>query len=84
MDGCTIEIGSGALVSVGEVAEKIVQMINPEIKPLFGHFPERPMEQVRVASTEETYSMTGWKATTSLENGLLNTIRWYKDLSDIV
>ncbi len=82
VEGRSIEIGSGVLVSVGTVAEELVRIINPDIKPVFGHIPERPMEQVRVANAEVTYSMTGWKARTSLNEGLQNTVQWYREISN--
>jgi len=82
VEGHSIEIGSGVLVSVGTVVEELLHIINPGIKPVFGHLPERPMEQVRVANAEVTYSMIGWKARTSLKEGLQNTVKWYREISD--
>jgi nucleoside-diphosphate-sugar epimerase len=82
VEGRSIEIGSGVLVSVGTVAQEIVHIINPDIKPVFGHIPERPMEQERVANTEVTYAAIGWKAGTSLNEGLQNTVQWYREFSN--
>ncbi len=82
VEGQSIEIGSGVLVSVSTVAQEIVHIINPDIKPVFGHIPERPMEQVRVANAEVTYSKIGWKAGTSLHEGLQNTVQWYREISN--
>lgn len=79
IEGRTIELGSGVLVPVRTVAEKLASIVCPEIKPLFGHIPERPMEQVRVANTEDSYSVIGWKPKTSLENGLKRTVDWYRE-----
>ncbi len=75
----TIELGSGVLVPVRTVVEKLANIIDPEIKPVFGHIPERPMEQVRVANTEDSCSVIGWRPKTSLENGLKNTVDWYRE-----
>ena len=82
IDGCTIDLGSGVLVSVRTVAEKLVHIIDPEIKPAFGHVPERPMEQVRVANMKDSYSRIGWKTTTSLNEGLEYTVKWYREQSE--
>jgi nucleoside-diphosphate-sugar epimerase len=82
VEGRSIEIGSGVLVSVGTVAQEIVHIINPDIKPVFGHIPERPMEQERVANAEVTYAAIGWKAATSLNEGLQNTVQWYREFSN--
>lgn len=77
--GCTIDLGSGSLVPVRTVVQIITGMIDSEIVPSFGTIPDRPMEQVRVADTERTYSAIGWKPTTSLEKGLKSTVDWYRD-----
>jgi dTDP-D-glucose 4,6-dehydratase len=56
----------------------LVDFINPSIKPLFGELPDRPFEQVRLANTADTYEKIGWKAKTSMEEGLQKTIAWYE------
>lgn len=79
IEGNTVDLGSGALVPVRTVVEKISKMINAKVQPLFGAIGERPMEQNRVAQIKNTHTMIGWKPTTSLEKGLENTINWYKE-----
>ena len=54
-------------------------IINPDIKPLFGRVPNRPMEQVRVANIKETYNTIGWKPITPLRKGLELTVDWYRE-----
>ncbi len=78
-EGCTIDLGSGSLVPVRTVVQIITGMVDSEVVPAFGSTPDRPMEQVRVADTERTYSAIGWKPTTSLEKGLESTVVWYRD-----
>jgi nucleoside-diphosphate-sugar epimerase len=78
-DGCTIDLGSGQMVSVRKVVEILAQQIDSGVEPVFGAVSERPMEQVRVAKTAETYKKTGWKPKTSLEQGLRHTIQWYRE-----
>ncbi len=82
IDGRTIELGSGALVSVRTVVEKLVNIIDSKIKPIFGDIAERPMEQVRIANTEDSCSVMGWKTDTSLNKGLENTVKWYREQSE--
>lgn len=79
VEGDTIDLGSGVLVSIRTIVQKLTDMIDPEVKPLFGALPERSMEQVRVANIEDTYNKIGWKPTISMEKGLEFTVNWYKE-----
>ena len=78
-EGSTVDLGSGSLVPVRTVVQIIAGMVDSEAVPDFGATPDRLMEQVRVADTERTYSVIGWKPTTSLEKGLEATVVWYRD-----
>lgn len=80
--GSTVDLGSGKLVSIREVVEQLVRLVDRGITPLFGALPARPMEHSRVADSTTTYAQIGWKPTTSLENGLSQTIAWYRDHQD--
>jgi UDP-glucose 4-epimerase len=78
VEGKTIDIGSGELVSVRNVVEGLTRLVNPEIDPFFGALAERPLEQVRKADIAATLAQIGWKAKTSLREGLQNTVSWYR------
>lgn len=78
-EGHVIDLGSGELIPVRAVVERLVNIIDSGAKPLFGQIPERPMEQVRVANIEDTYAKICWRPKTSLENGLQKTVDWYKE-----
>ena len=78
IDGCTIDMGSGTLVSIHDVVQQLVHIINPDIEPLFGRVPDRPMEQVRVANIKNTSNEIGWKPITPLKKGLEFTAKWYR------
>jgi nucleoside-diphosphate-sugar epimerase len=78
IDGHTFDLGSGALVSIREIVHQLVRIINPDIKPLFGHIPDRPLEQVIVASIKNTYNTIGWKPETPIEKGLDITVNWFR------
>jgi UDP-glucose 4-epimerase len=78
VEGTTIDVGSGELASVRTVVEHLVRLINPQIVPIFGALPERPFEQIRVADTKRSQTMMGWVPTTSLEEGLRQTVDWYE------
>ena len=77
IEGRTVELGSGHLVTIRQVVEEITRLIGSQASPLFGALPERPMEQVRVADVEDSYRKIAWKPKTSLTSGLRQTIDWY-------
>jgi nucleoside-diphosphate-sugar epimerase len=78
VEGLTIDVGSGELTTIRSVVEHLVRLINPEIDPLFGALPDRPLEQQRVAQPERAQAMMGWKVITPLEEGLKRTVDWYQ------
>jgi nucleoside-diphosphate-sugar epimerase len=77
IEGKTVDVGSGSLIPVRTVVEKLVCLINPRIEPRFGALAERPLEQVRAADVENSFKLTGWKPVVSLDDGLKRTADWY-------
>jgi nucleoside-diphosphate-sugar epimerase len=77
IEGKTVDLGSGSLIPVRTVVEKLVCLINPCIEPRFGAVTDRPFEQVRVAAVENSLDLIEWKPTVSLEEGLKRTANWY-------
>jgi UDP-glucose 4-epimerase len=80
MEGETVDVGSGRLCSVREIVERLSQIIAPAIEPSFGALADRPLEQERAADTGSTFAKLGWSATTSLDEGLKQTVEWYERL----
>ena len=78
VEGKTIDIGSGELVSIRNVVEHLVRLTNPTIEPAFGVLAERPLEQVRRANVAAALAQMGWKPKTSLKEGLENTVNWFR------
>jgi len=79
IEGTTLDLGSGKQVIVHHVVEMLVDIINPAIQPAFGVVPERAMEQTRIAKVEDSHQRLGWRAQTSLREGLIRTTAWYRD-----
>lgn len=77
LEGETVDIGTGRLVSVREIVERLTEIVGGSTQPEFGAVPPRPMEQVRVADANETYERIGWRAAVGLEEGLRRTLEWY-------
>ncbi|MBW4443764.1 MAG: NAD(P)-dependent oxidoreductase [Plectolyngbya sp. WJT66-NPBG17] len=83
VEGCTFELGSGTLTPISSIVQQLTQLIDPSIQPLFGALPERSMEQVRAANIADSISKLGWKPKTTLQQGLLQTVKWYSAHRDL-
>lgn len=77
--GERIDLGSGRLATIQTVVEKLVDIIDPSIMPEFGSLPERPLEQTRIARVPESTASTGWAPSVSLDDGLAQTVSWYRE-----
>lgn len=75
--GCTIDVGSGQLISVRSIAQRLAQIIGGE--PVFGARPDRPFEHRRVADIARTRDVVGWEPSTTLDTGLIRTVDWYRN-----
>ena len=78
IDGATLDLGSGKLVSIREIVEQLASAIDPEAHTMFGALPDRPLEPTRCAKTAETFARIGWKPQVSLREGLQRTVDWYR------
>jgi nucleoside-diphosphate-sugar epimerase len=78
--GDIVDLGSGELITIQNIVEKLVEKINPNITPQFGSLPERPLEQIRIARVSESSDKIQWKPKISLDEGLDRTVSWYRDL----
>ena len=78
IDGMTIDLGSGALTSVRAVVQKIIELTDQRVQPVFGAHSDRPYEKVRVAETGLAYTTLRWKARTSINEGLARTVDWLR------
>jgi UDP-glucose 4-epimerase len=80
VEGRTLDIGCGTLSSVRSIVERIVELLGPTPgHPVFDALPVRPFEQEVEVDVEEAAQALGWRATTDLEDGLRNTIDWFRE-----
>ncbi len=80
--GEEVNICTGTEISIGELAQKIIDQINPEAKIISDKQRIRPKnsEVFRLlGSNEKIIRDTGWNAKTSLENGIAETINWFRE-----
>jgi UDP-glucose 4-epimerase len=79
IDGELFNLGCGRETSMRDLTTLILSMLGDPITPEFGALPERPIEIPRMrADTAKTEQRLGWRAATTLEEGLARTIDWYR------
>ncbi len=74
VDGEVIDIGSGELHTITEVVSILQAATGAVDGPKFGGLPDRPSEQILAADTARAERLLGWRAATSLEDGLSRTV----------
>lgn len=79
-DGAYVDIGSGELVTTGDVAERVCSLAGTGVAPVLGAVPDRAMEQVRKADIDATNDVLGWRPAMGIDAGLQRTYDWYKDI----
>jgi nucleoside-diphosphate-sugar epimerase len=77
--GRSLDVGSGTLVTIREVVERLVAMIDPDVRPRFGALANRPLEHTTAADTAATRAAIGWSPRVGLEEGLTRTVAWYRE-----
>jgi nucleoside-diphosphate-sugar epimerase len=82
LDGETVDLGSGSLVSTGDFVEEICELMGGAVRPVLGALPDRPLEPKRIARVEETRRLLGWAPETPREEGLGQTIQWFAAEAD--
>lgn len=80
----TFDLGSGSLVSIRSLVNRISEIIDNGAEPEFGALPDRPLEHERVADTSFLERTFGWKPATSLNDGLRKTVNWFKSSQELV
>jgi nucleoside-diphosphate-sugar epimerase len=78
LEGRTLDLGSGELVPVRDVVERIARLMNSSAPLHFDPAADRPMEQIRTADAARTESLAGWRPRVTLDEGLLATIAWHR------
>jgi len=76
--GTSVELGSGSLISIREIVERIANEVDNGIRPEFGALPDRPLEPKRIARIADTFARIRWKPEVTLSEGLKLTVAWYR------
>ncbi len=79
--GEEVNIATGREISIGELAKKIINMINPDIRIVSEDLRKRPKKsevERLLGDNTKLKKLTGWIPEYSLEEGLKITIEWFK------
>jgi UDP-glucose 4-epimerase len=79
---CTVDLGSGVLVSVADMARKIARQLGREHLLEIGE-GARGEERIRAADVEAARRLIGFEASTSLAEGISRTIDFYGSLHNL-
>lgn len=81
--GEVLNLGCGEDVSMREIAQQILDLMDNPIEPQFGALPYRPTEIWRMVSDSgKARARLGWRPSVSLAAGLARTIEWYRSEFD--
>jgi NAD dependent epimerase/dehydratase len=80
--GEEINIATSSEISVGDLAQKLIQLINPSAKIILDDFrlrPEKSEVERLIGSNKKILELTNWKQLISLDQGLKLTIDWFSN-----
>lgn len=80
--GHEVNIATQQEISVGDLANELIKIINPNAKIICDEVRLRPDKSEvfqLLGSNAKLLEFTGWKPETSLNKGLSQTIEWFKD-----
>jgi nucleoside-diphosphate-sugar epimerase len=78
LEGKSLDIGTGTLTPVAAVAKRLGELMRSTVQPIFGEVADRVAEQVVAADVNARRRLLGNVETTSLDDGLQQTIDWYR------
>ena len=79
VDGKSVDLGSGTLITIRELVDRICELMETNLHPAYGALPDRPLEPLRIANVAESRRVLGWSPTVDLGEGLRRTIDWYTE-----
>ena len=84
--GEVVNLGSGSAISIGDLANKIIDLIGTDVEINFDDSRERPEKSEVMhlcGDTSKVFELTGWKPEIDINEGLRLTIDWIKSNLDL-
>ncbi|MCR6513574.1 MAG: NAD-dependent 4,6-dehydratase LegB [Clostridium sp.] len=85
--GEEINIATQREITIGELAEELIRQINPNAKIVCDEErlrPEKSEVNRLLGSNEKIKKLTSWEPKYTFEEGLSETIKWFKDKNNLV
>jgi len=82
VQGESVDLDSGQLITTRDMVLRIAELMETSIRPEFGALPDRPLEPVRPADVARSTRLTGWRPRVSLDQGLRETIAYYRGMQE--
>lgn len=85
--GEEINIASQQEISIGQLAELIIDQVNPSARIVQDEIrfrPENSEVERLMGSNEKLFRLTGWRPHFTLKEGLKETIAWFKDKNKLM
>ena len=79
--GEVVNLGSGSDITIGDLAKKIIKIIDSDLEIEFDSRRERPEKSEVMhlcGDTSKVFKLTGWKPEVTIDDGLELTIDWIK------
>jgi NAD dependent epimerase/dehydratase len=84
--GETINIATQNEISIGDLAKKIINLLSPNARIRQDKIRVRPSKsevERLLGSNEKIKELTGWKPRYSLDKGLMETIKWFRNTDNL-
>lgn len=76
--GCTVDLGSGVLVPIREIARELQVLVGGGVSVRMSVAGSPTVVHGRRADTDCARKLLGWESSTSLKTGLAHTVAWYR------
>jgi len=84
--GDVYNLGTGKEISIGDLAQKIIELIGTQVSIKTDNQrlrPEKSEVERLLSDPSKTFRVTGWKSAYTLEEGLRETISWIEKNIDV-
>ncbi len=84
--GRDVNIANGKEISVGDLAQTLIDIINPDARIVSDDArlrPEKSEVERLLGSNEVVKAATGWEPQVSLREGLERTVEWFRDPANL-
>jgi UDP-glucose 4-epimerase len=75
--GAVIDVCSGEPITIRTTLEMLTRIVGGTSAPAFGAIPDRVVDVAQVGDPRAAAQLIGWHPTTSLDDGLRQTVSWY-------